>query len=138
MPEAKDKGTGTQQDLGGGGGRGGRDRGRREGRRGRTLAAGARQRQAGCTCCVVMFSHRCASSSRAPSAAPCWSAHGVRSPSRGEGRGLGQHLEAVLHLLHLLPLTENGRHGLLQPLAPLQGEGGVGKENKPYQSSTQE
>lgn len=45
-------------------------------------------------------------------------------PSQG-GCRLGQHAEAVLHLLHLLPLApEGGGHGLLQPLTPLGRETG--------------
>lgn len=116
-----------------------RDRGRREGRRGRTLAAGARPRRAGCTCCVVHVLTQVRQQLQGSLALLLVSGQ-FSLASRG-GRGLGQHLEAVLHLLHLLPRApEGGRHGLLQPLAPLQGEAGWEKEanliNHPLRSNS--
>ena len=130
VPEAKDKGLGCSRTRGrrrGGEEEAARDRGRREGRRGRTLAAGGRPGRAGCTCCIVHVLTQVRQQLQGSLALLLVSGQ-FSLASRG-GRGLGQHPEAVLHLLHLLPLApEGGGHGLLQPLAPLQGEVGREKE----------
>lgn len=126
VTEAKDKGLGCTRTWGGEKEEAARDRGRRR-QKGRTLAAGAGRGGPGCTCCIVHVLTQVRQQLQGSLALLLVSGQ-FNLASRGR-RGLGQHPEAVLHLLHLLPLPpEGGRHGLLQPLAPLQGEAGRERE----------
>ena len=126
VTEAKDKGLGCSRTWGGEGR--GSKRQRQTGRqKGRTLAVGAGRGGPGRTCCIVHVLTQVRQQLQGSLALLLVSSQ-FNLASRGRC-GLGQHPEAVLHLLHLLPLApEGGRHGLLQPLAPLQGEAGRERE----------
>ena len=128
VPEVKDKGLGCSRTRGGG-----RRKRRQETEADRKAEGagpwrrGGRPGQAGCTCCIVHVLTQVCQQLQGSLALLLVSGQ-FSLASRG-GRGLGQHPEAVLHLLHLLPLAPEGcGHGLLQPLAPLQGEAGQEKE----------